>query len=168
MEIGEGYIMNEHACPTVEVSRRIRASAPEIFQMLADPESHVAIDGSDMLRGSETEKPITSVGDVFIMNMHFDALGDYQMDNHVVEFEENVRIEWEPVAGSGHPEVGKRAGHRWGFRLSPDGPEATIVTELYDCSRAPQDLREQMDNGTIWSRSMEDTLARLDEAVSRR
>lgn len=160
--------MNDDACPRVEVSRRIQASAAELFRILADPKLHLVIDGSDMLRGAETEEAVTAVGDVFIMNMHFHTLGDYQMDNHVVEFEPNVCIEWEPVAGAGHPEVGERVGHRWGFRLSPDGPEATIVTETYDCSRAPQDFREQMNNGTMWRQSMEDTLTRLDEIVSRR
>jgi hypothetical protein len=51
--------------------------------------------------------------------------------------------------------------------LTLDGPDATIVTEIYDCSRAPQDFRQQMSNGSIWIESMEETLERLDEMVSR-
>jgi hypothetical protein len=160
--------MRDDECPTVEVTRRIGASAAEIFRVLADPKMHVAMDGSGMLRGAETKETITGVGDVFIMNMYFDALGDYQMDNHIVEFEFDTLIGWQPVAGAGHPERGATVGHRWSFRLSPDGPEATIVTEVYDCCRAPRDFREQMNNGAMWSQSMVKTLERLDGIVSRR
>ncbi len=160
--------MNDDVCPTVEVSRRIEAPASEIFRVLSDPEMHPAIDGSEMLRGAETKQVVTGIGDVFVMNMHFHALGDYQMDNHVVEFETNRCIGWEPVAGMGHPEVGSRVGHRWGFRLSPDGPDATFVTEAYDCSSAPRDFRQQINDGKMWCGAMEDTLKRLDELVSRR
>jgi uncharacterized protein YndB with AHSA1/START domain len=160
--------MSDDGCPNLEVSRRIEASAAEIFRVLADPRMHVAIGGSEMLRGAETNNTITGVGDVFIMNMYFPAMGDYQMDNHIVEFEPNTRIGWQPVAGAGHPERGATVGHRWSFRLSPDGPEATIVTEVYDCSRAPRDFREQMNNGAMWSQSMVETLERLDGIVSRR
>jgi hypothetical protein len=135
--------------------------------VLTDPEQHLSIDGSEMLRGAATNKVVTGTGDVFIMNMHFHALGDYQMNNHVVEFEPNRCISWEPVAGAGHPNIGTRVGHRWGFRLSPDGPDATDVTEIYDCSSAPRELRQQMNNGAMWTQAMEDTLERLDEIVSR-
>jgi hypothetical protein len=160
--------MNGDVCPPVEVSRRISASAMEIFGVLTDPKVHFAIDGSEMLRGPETAGVVTGVGDIFVMNMYFEALGNYQMDNHVVEFEPDRRISWEPVAGSDHPGAGTRVGHRWGFILSPDGPDATIVTEIYDCSRAPQAFRQDMHNGTMWVQSMEDTLRRLDELVVRR
>jgi hypothetical protein len=158
--------MNDDACPTVEVSRRIQAPAAEIFQILVNPEMHLLLDGSEMLRGAEGKGVVAGIGDIFVMNMYFHALGDYQMNNHIVEFERNRRISWEPVAGVGHPEIGGRVGHRWGFQLTPDGPAGTIVTEIYDCSRAPADFRQQMDNGRIWIKSMEETLTRLDEMVA--
>jgi uncharacterized protein YndB with AHSA1/START domain len=159
--------MSDETCPTVEVSRRIEAPASEIFKILADPTRHLAIDGSEMLRGAATEEAVTAVGDVFVMNMHFHALGDYQMDNHIVEFEPDRRISWEPVAGAGHRTPGTRAGHRWGFTLEADGPDATMVTETYDCSRAPRELREGMDNGRMWMDGMAATLERLDQLASR-
>ena len=158
--------MNDEPGAPVAVTRRIEAPASEIFQILVSPEMHTVIDGTGMLRGAGTQDPITAVGDVFVMNMHHSALGDYQMDNHVVEFEPDRRIGWEPVAGQGHPEIGGRVGHRWTFLLSPDGPSATIVTELYDCSRAPADFRKGMDNGTIWIDGMEATLERLAELAA--
>ncbi|HEX3795829.1 MAG TPA: dimethyladenosine transferase [Acidimicrobiales bacterium] len=149
----------------VKVSRRIEASAADIFRVLSDPTKHLAIDGSGMLRGAETASPITRKGDVFVMNMYFSALGEYQMDNHVVEFEADRRIGWEPVAGKGHPEIGGRVGHRWSYWLTPDGPDATVVTEIYDCSSAPIEFRRGMNNGEQWRKDMEATLQRLDEAA---
>lgn len=158
--------MNEEPCPPIKVTRRIEAPASEIFRILINPEMHKVIDGSGMLRGAETRDPITAVGDVFVMNMHYSELGDYQMDNYVVEFELDRRIGWEPVAGQGHPEIGGRVGHRWSFLMSPDGPSATIVTELYDCSSAPADFRRGMDDGKIWIDGMNATLERLDELTA--
>lgn len=58
-------------------------------------------------------------------------------DNHVVEYELNRRVGWEPEARRGHLDAAspdpaeKRWGHRWSFELTPDGPDATIVTEIY-------------------------------------
>jgi hypothetical protein len=44
----------------------------------------------------------------------------------------------------------------------PDGPDATVVTEIYDCSRVPEEARAGMDNGKIWMDAMANTLERLD------
>jgi uncharacterized protein YndB with AHSA1/START domain len=147
----------------VSVSRRINAAPNVVFDVLADPARHVELDGSGMLRGAVSSTPITRVGDVFVMKMHYTRLGDYEMDNHVVEFEEDRRIAWEPEPGRGHPRVGGgRLGHRWTFELASDGPGATMVTESYDCSRAPEREREGMDNGRVWLDAMTATLERLD------
>jgi hypothetical protein len=154
----------------VAVSRRIPAPAGTIFGVLADPRRHVEMDGSGMVRGVVTEGVITGVGDVFVMRMHFAALGDYEMDNHVVEFEPDRRIGWEPAPGRGHPGAtpdGDRWGHRWSFDLAADGPEATVVTEIYDCSRAPEAARASVDEGRAWIASMTATLGRLDQLCAR-
>lgn len=116
---------------------------------------------------------ISGVGDVFVMKMHFPHLGDYEMNNHVVEYEPDRRIGWEPEAGRGHPaastdsQESARWGHRWSYQLTPDGPDATIVTEIYDCSRAPEHERARMDNGKVWAEAMTETLARLDALCTR-
>ena len=98
----------------VAVSRRIGAPATDIFAILTDPVRHLDLDGSEMVRGAVTTGRITGVGDVFVMRMYFVALGDYEMNNHVVEYEPDRRIGWEPEAGRGHPDEG---GGRWGHRL---------------------------------------------------
>ena len=83
---------------------------------------------------------ISGVGDVFVMKMYFTELGEYQMNNHVVEYEPDRRIGWEPEAGRGHPNAASEAsqqarrGQRWSVELTPDGPDASTVTEIHDCS----------------------------------
>ena len=155
----------------VRVSRRIEAPAAAIFRVLADPGRHRELDGSGMLRGPVTTAPVSAVGDIFVMKMHFPALGDYEMNNHVVEYERDRRIGWEPEAGRGHPDAcaepdGSRWGHRWSYELVPDGPGATIVTEIYDCSRAPEQARIDMSDGEVWTEDMARTLERLDAACT--
>jgi hypothetical protein len=157
----------------VAVSRRISAPAREIFQVLANPARHTDIDGSGMLRGAASTRVISGAGDVFVMKMYYSKLGHYEMNNHVVEYEPDRRISWEPEAGRGHPDAAPsgsaegRWGHRWTYQLTPEGPDATIVTEIYDCSRAPEDQRVGMDNGKVWAESMAETLERLDALCTR-
>lgn len=150
----------------VSVSRRIDAPAEVIFGILADPRHHLELDGSGMLRGAVTEAVVTGVGDVFVMRMYFQPIGDYEMNNHIVEFETNRRIVWEPAAGHGHPDEDAddaRWGQQWGFELTPDGPNATVVTESYDCATVPAQERENMRDGEVWLDSMAATLKRLAE-----
>ncbi len=125
---------------SVEVSGRIEAPAGLIFAILANPQRHMEFDGSDMLRGSDISHRVSGVGDTFTMKMH--RLGrDYVMVNHVVEFVPDRRISWEPAPGDvdtagGDPSrVGIPAGYRWGYVLTPDGDNATVVTEFFDCGQ---------------------------------
>ena len=159
----------------VEVSRRIEAPADRIFEVLATPQRHMEFDGSDMLRGAVIDRPISGVGDTFTMKMH--RLGrDYLMVNHVVEFEPGRRIAWEPAPGDvdtagGDPSrVGVPAGYRWGYVLTPDGDDATVVTEVFDCGADENRwilLREEgawINGTTTVLESMSATLERLEAA----
>jgi hypothetical protein len=164
----KGMTVADDACQPVTVSRRISAPAHEIFLILASPARHLDLDGSGSLRGAASSAMISGVGDVFVMKMYFPHLGDYEMNNHVVEYEQDRRIGWEPEAGRGHPNASpdsatsSRWGQRWSYQLTPDGPDATVVTEIYDCSKAPEEERAQMDNGRVWAEAMAETLERLD------
>jgi hypothetical protein len=158
----------------ITVARRIGAPASEIFQLLADPGRHRDLDGSGMVRGVVSGSAVSGVGDVFVMKMYFTELGEYHMINHVVEYEPDRRIGWEPEAGRRHPnaepgaERPARWGQRWSFELTPEGPGATVVTEIFDCSRVPEDQRVDIDNGTIWVESMHRTLEQLDRLCTSR
>jgi len=138
--------MTEETTP-VEVSRRIQAPAAHIFEILANPQRHMDFDGSDMLRGAVFNRPISAVGDSFTMEMN--RLGRASlMINYVVEFQPDRRIVWEPAPGDvptagGDPsKVGIPAGYRWGYRLTPDGDDATVVTEVFDCG--PEENRQTL------------------------
>jgi hypothetical protein len=165
--------MTDDEYQPVTVSRRICAPVRDIFQVLANPVRHPEFDGSESLRGAGSSAVISGVGDVFVMKMYYPHLGDYEMNNHVVEYEPDRRIGWEPAAGRGHPNAdpdnpdGARWGQRWSYQLTPDGPDATVVTEIYDCSRAPEEERAGMDNGKVWIESMTKTLERLGALCAR-
>jgi hypothetical protein len=157
----------------IEVSRRIEAPATFIFEILANPQRHEEFDGSDMVRGVVLDRPISDVGDTFTMRMH--RLGDdYLMINYVVEFEPDRRIFWEPAPGDlsrvendDPSKVGVPAGYRWGYILTPDGDDATVVTEVFDYGPLPDDL---LRDGGAWINganpvveSMRATLERLEK-----
>ena len=148
--------MGNDECKPVSVSRRIEAPAADIFKLLADPERHPEFDGSEMLRPGARNKVIVGVGDVFVTKMYVTAMGDYEMHNRIVVFEADRCIAWEP----GNPELA-RNGSRWRFDLAPDGPNATVVTETYDCTESPQEVRDAVDNGNAWLTGMTKTLERL-------
>jgi hypothetical protein len=155
---------------SVEVSCRIDAPAARIFGILSNPQRHMDFDGSDMLRGADSNRPISGIGDTFTMKMH--RLGrDYVMVNRVVEFEPDRRIFWEPApgdletAGGDAAKVGVPAGYRWGYILTPEGADATVVTEVFDYGPLSELLGEDGEwiNGTTPVReSMTATLGRLE------
>jgi hypothetical protein len=141
----------------VEVSRRIEAAAAVIFKILANPQRHMDFDGSDMLRGAVLDRPISDVGDTFTMKMH--RLGDdYLMLNYVVEFEPDRRIFWEPASGdpsradgNDPSKVGIPAGYRWGYILTPDSDDATVVTEVFDYGTVTEEVRQSLlQDGASW------------------
>jgi uncharacterized protein YndB with AHSA1/START domain len=144
-------------CKPVSASRRIEAPAGVIFKVLANPDRHPEFDGSGMLRPGASNEVIVGVGDVFVTKMYFTAMGDYEMHNRIVAFEADRCIAWEP----GNPELA-RNGSQWRFELTSDGPNATLVTETYDCTDSPESVREAVDNGNAWLAGMTKTLERLD------
>ncbi len=162
---------------TVEVTRRIGAPAEALFEVLASPHRHVDFDGSGMLRGSDSDRALKGVGEVFTMRMH--RLGrDYSMINYVVDFEMNRRIFWEPAPGDvdtagGDPSrIGVPSGYRWGYVLTPDGDDNTVVTEVFDCGSEENLWILEREHGswingtTSVQQSMATTLEKLDDAVT--
>ena len=165
----------------VEASRRIEAPADRIFEILANPQRHMDFDGSDMLRGALLDCPISDVGDTFTMKMH--RLGDdYLMLNYVVEFEPDRRIFWEPAPGDPSraegddpSKVGIPAGYRWGYILTPDGDDATVVTEVFDHGTVTEEIRQSLlHEGGAWINgnnsllaSMAASLGRLEKVITK-
>jgi hypothetical protein len=141
----------------VSVSRSIAAPAAKIFQVLADPANHRALDGSGMLRVAPGQPVPSRVGDTFTMAMYLPALGNYLMLNRIIAFEQDRLIAWEPTPGdavasrNAELPVGTSQGYSWGFQLQADG-DTTIVTELFDCTEAAQSIRGAVGDGQAGSR----------------
>lgn len=159
--------MTEPTCDPIEVRRTIEAPASEIFEILRTPSMHPRFDGTGMVRSAVTDARIERVGDIFTMQMHNGEFGDYQMNNLVVAFEPGRRIAWEPAAGNGHPNgnpddpVGTRAHHVWGYELAEAADGSTTVTEVFDCSKAPEQLRRVLRDGERWRAEMGESLEQL-------
>ncbi len=156
--------MGNAECGPVSASRRIEAPAHLLFKLLSDPDRHPELDGSGMLRPGASNEVVSGVGDVFVMKMHHPAMGDYEMHNRVVAYQMDRCIGWEPAMAGDDPTAAApvRNGSRWRFDLTPDGPGATVVTETYDCSDSPEQVRQAVDNGNSWIAGMTGTLERLD------
>ena len=153
----------------LQVSKVIDAPAADIFAILASPDRHHEIDGAGMLRGVEGEaQPIAAIGQVFVMNMHQDALGDYRMVNSVTAFVPDARIGWSPAIDPscelasklGDMQVG---GHTYTYDLS-EGEDGTTVTQTYEWMsvKDPQFL-EMLP--LVSEEQLAGTLDRLAEAV---
>ena len=163
--------MTGETCPPVSVSREIEAPAEKLFALLTHSASHPLIDGSGMLREAPADVRLSRVGDVFVMKMHNDEMGDYEITNYVVEYELNRLIGWQPVMRAAsrdedQADIGESGQHRWSYHLSPVDSRSTLVTETYDCSRSPEWLRKAVRGGNRWIDSMTASLEKLD-ALSR-
>jgi uncharacterized protein YndB with AHSA1/START domain len=151
---------------SVSVSRRIEASPERLFALVADSANHPLIDGSGMVREPAPAVRLLQTGDSFLMKMYHDRFGNYQMRNEVVEYEAGRRVVWEPIRVAATPEeretIGDPDRYRWGYEFLPDGPGATLVTETFDCSRSPEELRKAVLEGEGWRNAMISSLARLE------
>jgi hypothetical protein len=104
------------------------------------------------------------------MKMH--RLGDdYLMLNYVVEFEPDRRIFWEPAPGDPSraegddpSKVGIPAGYRWGYILTPDGDDGTVVTEVFDRGPLPEDL---LRDGGAWINGANSVLESMTASLER-
>ncbi len=62
--------------------------------------------------------------------------GGQVRENHVVEFDEGLRIAWRPAEPGQQP-----PGHLWRWELEPLGAGRTLVTHTYDWSQLTDESR---------------------------
>ena len=90
-----------------KVSAKTTVSAPveAVFDVLADPTTHEAIDGTGWVRGSLDGKPLTETGQIFRMGMYHDNHPEknYEMTNRVEVFEPTQRHRVAAGSGTGRP-----------------------------------------------------------------
>jgi hypothetical protein len=116
----------------IEIQRTIDAEPPAIFRVLCDPQGHVAIDSTGMLMDAEG-KPVTGVGDSFVVHMDREALNDYPLGRYdvtvsITRFVPDREIAW-TILGRIRPQI----GHVYGYTLEPSA-SGTVVTSYYDWS----------------------------------
>ncbi len=149
----------------LSVSRRIEAPAEQLFALLADSSNHPLIDGSAMVREPAPAVRVSGTGDVFMIDMHNDRDGNYRVRNVVVDYLADRRLVWAPMTPTSDPQEQHAVDpvrYERGYELVPDGPGATVVTETFDCRRAPQDLREMLREGETWRDAMAASLVKLE------
>ena len=149
----------------IEVERTIAAEPSAIFEVLCDPQGHVAIDSSGMLQSADGE-PVGAVGDTFVVHMDREALNDYPLGKYDVTvqisaFEPDREIAWTILSVLKPP-----IGHVYGYRLEPDG-EQTKVTSYYDWSDIHPQWREAGIFPILSEGALRATLGILDRTVRR-
>jgi hypothetical protein len=149
----------------IEVTRTIEAEPSAIFRVLCDPNGHVAIDSSGMLMSAEG-KPVSAVGDSFVVHMDREALNDYPLGRYDVTvtisaFEPDREIAW-TILGQIRPQI----GHVYGYRLEPVAG-GTLVTSYYDWSDIAPAWREAGIFPVISEVALRATLGILARTVSR-
>jgi hypothetical protein len=131
----------------------VEASAATVFDVLADPTKHCAIDGTGWVRESRDGKRLTETGQIFRMAMYFnghpDKTPDYETANRVEVFDPPRAIAWKTgrapgratSAGGDDAEL-EFGGWFWRYDLEPVGDDRTEVTLTYDWSAVPAHVRE--------------------------
>src|SRR3954447_4686220 len=151
----------------VSATRRISASASDIFGIVTDPRKHVEIDGSHMLVAAQDAQPLRAVGDAFVVNMDREALGDlplgkYTVRNVVTQIKPDRLLEWS-VGSIDSPPL----GHVYGYELAPAGAGETDVTLYCDWSgfnweAVPEAVRSQVRFPVVPKMALITTLEKLD------
>jgi hypothetical protein len=130
----------------------VGAPADVVFDVLADPSTHQAIDGTGWVRESLDGDRLTEVGQIFRMGMYHDnhPNKDYEMSNRVEVLDRPSAIAWQP--GQAPDDRGNLIGNSelafggwvWRYDLKPAEDDRTEVTLTYDWSGVPLDARENI------------------------
>jgi len=150
----------------IEVQRTIQAEPAAIFAILRDPQGHVAIDSSGMLQSADG-KPVSAVGDSFVVHMDRESLNDYpELGRYDVTvtisvYQPDREIAW-TVLGQIRPQI----GHVYGYQLEPVAG-GTLVTSYYDWSQIDPQWREAGIFPIISEGALRATLGILARTVTR-
>lgn len=148
----------------IQASRVIPSEPGAIFEVLRDPEGHVAIDSSGMLQSSDGD-PVDAVGGSFVVHMDREALGDLPMGRYDVEviltrYEPPHAIEW-TIHGTIKPPI----GHVYGYELEALEGGGTRATSYCDWSNAAEEWKPIFP--VIDEKALRASLGLLERAVLR-
>lgn len=150
-----------------QATRVIAVPVGEAFALLADPSRHHETSPTDWVRDAVDPKPITGVGEVFVVDMFLERIGgDYVMHNEVVEFEQDRVIAWKPGQLNRRGEL-RTGGWIWRYELEPVDDASTRVTLTYDWTETPQKTREGFANWPVLGEDLlEESLATLERSLT--
>jgi Polyketide cyclase / dehydrase and lipid transport len=154
---------------SMSVTATVNAAADVVFDVLADPSTHEAIDGTGWVRQPLDGKRLTEVGQVFRMAMYHENHPDkdYEMANRVEVFDPPRAIAWLPGQGPDDANL-EFGGWVWRYDLRPAGPSQTEVTLTYDWSRVPPHLREHIGFPPFDAQHLENSLKHLAQLTEAR
>lgn len=151
----------------VSVTATVQAPAESVFNVLADPAQHAAIDGTGWVRESLNGERLHGTGQVFRMAMYHDNHpdGHYEMANKVELFEPPHAIAWQPgqLTTTGELDLG---GWIWRYDLTAVNASETEVTLTYDWSAVPQQTRQEIEFPPFGLDHLEGSLRHLAEIVA--
>jgi uncharacterized protein YndB with AHSA1/START domain len=151
------------ASDAISVQRLVAAPPEPIFDLLADPAGHAAIDGGGTVKSARSGGRRLALGDRFGMDMHLGVA--YSTRNTVVELEENRRIAWQTTASG--PLGNVLGGRIWRYELEPvEG--GTLLTETWDLSKEKWTSKPvvKLTMASSTRQNMERTLERIEQLVT--
>ena len=153
----------------MSVATTINAPVQTVFDVLADPSTHSAIDGTGWVREPLDGKHLTETGQIFRMAMYHDNHPDknYEMANRVEVLDPPRAIGWQPGLGDDDANL-EFGGWFWRYDLRPVGPAQTEVTLSYDWSRVPPNLREHIQFPPFDRQHLDNSLKHLAELTEGR
>jgi uncharacterized protein YndB with AHSA1/START domain len=156
---------NENMSTTITIA----APAETVFDVLADPTTHQAIDGTGWVREPLDGKPVTETGQVFRMAMYHENHPDkdYEMANRVEVFDPPHAIAWQPGQGPDDANL-DFGGWFWRYDLKTVGAAQTEVTLYYDWSSVPPHTREHIGFPPFDRSHLDNSLKHLADLVAER
>lgn len=153
----------------IHATATVNAPPEAVFEVLVDPTTHQAIDGTGWVRESLDGKPVTEAGQVFRMAMYHSNYGGmhYEMANRVDVFEPPRVITWQPGQGADDANL-EFGGWIWRYDLAPVGDGRTDVTLTYDWSAVPAKLREHISFPPFEPSHLDNSLKHLAEIAESR
>jgi uncharacterized protein YndB with AHSA1/START domain len=162
---------------TMTATTTINVPVQTVFDVLADPTTHQAIDGTGWVGESQGGQPLTHTGQIFRVAMHHEGHPDkdYEVASRVEVFEPPRAIAWLPGHAPGRPTSAgaedaalEYGGWIWRYDLEPVGDDQTNVTLTYDWSAVPPEGREIIPFPMFEVTHLENSLKHLAEVASTR
>ena len=148
-----------------EYHRRIPVGSLALYGIVSNPHGQVAIDGTGLLKSTDSSDASLSLGDTFVLRMDRTPLGEpsgeeWVVDNKVVVGSPGREFAYEPAGIDGNP-----SGHRYGYLFDRVDDRTTDVTLYVDWSATPGLDQGYVHPPVIPEGMLEKTLERL-ESVS--